>query len=135
MTHAVQRLAIRRLAGAALMLCGCLTAASAQNAAGQEPPPVAEPGTTGQSACIAENDSWIRQGRGIAFAIALTNKCEQRLQCRVFAYVTSAKGAVQGHGTLRLAPASKGQAATQRWSMKVKMSSGSSQSARECRVF
>ena len=135
MTRSVRRLAIRRLAGAALILCGCLTAASAQNAAGQEPAPQAEPGTTAQSACISENDGWTRQGRGIVFSVELTNKCEQRLQCRVFAYVTSAKGAAQGHGTLRLAPKSKGQAAAQSWSMKVKMSGGSSQSARECRVF
>ena len=135
MTRSVRRLAIRRLAGAALMLCGCLSAASAQNAAGQEPEPKPEPGTTAQSACIAQDSTWVRQGRGIAFAIELTNKCELRLQCRVFAYVTSAKGAAQGHGTLRLAPKSKGAAATQRWSMKVKMSGGSAQSARECRVF
>ena len=130
MTHA-----IGRLAGAALILCGCFTGASAQNAASQEPPPQAEPGMTAQSACIAQNSSWARQGRGIAFAIELTNKCEQRLKCRVFAYVTSAKGAAQGHGTLLLAPKSKGAAATQRWSMKVKMAGGSAQSARECRVF
>ena len=125
-------------AGATLMLCGLLTGnALAQNApaTGQEPPPKAETGTTGQSQCIAQDSSWLRQGRGIGFTIELTNKCEQRLKCRVFAYVTSAKGAAQGSGTLLLAPAAKGQAATKRWSMPVKMAGGSAQSARECRVF
>jgi hypothetical protein len=129
-----------RAIGLALLLCGCFAATgSAQNAPAAapstEPAPKAEAGTTAQSACIAENDGWVREGRGVGFAIELTNKCEQRLKCRVFAYVTSAKGAAQGNGTLVLAPASKGPAATKHWSMTVKMSGGSGQTARECRMY
>jgi hypothetical protein len=120
----------------ALILSGCLAlAARAEDAPKAEPAPVAEPGTTAQSNCLTQNSGWTREGRGIGFTIELVNKCEQRLKCRVFAYVTSAKGAAQGRGTLVLAPAAKGAAATKHWSMPVKMSGGSAQSARECRVF
>jgi hypothetical protein len=117
----------------ALILSGCLAlAARAEDAPKAEPAPVAEPGTTAQSDCLTQNSG---EGRGIGFTIELTNKCEQRLRCRMFAYVTSAKGAALGRGTLVLAPAAKGGAATKHWSMPVKMSGGSAQSARECRVF
>ena len=45
-------------------------------------------------------------------------------------YVTA-----QGHGTLLLPPAAKGQSTSKRWSLPVKMTSGSAQSSRDCRVF
>jgi hypothetical protein len=126
----------KRATGAALILCGFLsTAAWAQNAPGQEPPPVADPGTTGQSNCISENDNFKRNGKQPVFEIELENKCEQRLKCQVFVYITSAKGPVQGRGTIVLAPKSKGAAAKGSYIIKTKMAGGSSQSARECRVF
>jgi hypothetical protein len=125
-----------RLPAAALMLCLCVTAARAEDApATKEPPPVADKGTTAQPKCISENDGWTQKGRGVAFAIELTNTCERRMSCQVFAYVTSAKGAAQGHGRLVLAQASKGAAAKKTWTMPVKMSGGSSQSTRECRAM
>jgi len=129
-------LALRSI-GFALALAGCCaTAAAAQNApaSGQTPPPVADAGTTGQSNCIAENDSFKRRGQQPVLEIALENKCEQRITCKVFVYVTSAKGAAQGRGTLVLAPASRGAAAKKTFTLKVKMVGGSSQSARECRA-
>ena len=132
MTNAAKSIVI-----AALILCGSFAAAPAQNtpAAGQEPPPVADPGTTGQSNCISENDHYVRLGKGVGFRIELTNKCEQRLKCRVFAYITSARGVAQGRGSIVLAPKSHGAAATNSFTMKAKMNGGSSQSDRECRVF
>ena len=120
-------------AGATLMLCGFLTgAAAAQNASGQTPPK-AEP--TAPNDCIAEQADFKLRGKQPIFEIALENKCERRLKCQVFVYITSAKGAAQGSGTLRLAPAAKGAAAKKLWSMPVKMAGGTAQSSRECRVF
>jgi hypothetical protein len=124
--------AARCLAVAALMLCAA--PAFAQNAPGQEPPPQADPGTTGQTNCIDENDHYVTLGKGVGFRIELTNKCEQRLTCKVFAFITSPKGMAQGRGTIVLAPKSRGAAATSSFTMKAKMNGGSSQSARECRV-
>ena len=122
-------------AGATLLLCGILTgAALAQNATGQEPPKAAaEP--TAPNDCIAEQADFKLRGKQPIFEIVLENKCERRLRCRVDVYVTSARGAAQGHGTLLLPPAAKGQSTSKRWSLPVKMTSGSAQSSRDCRVF
>ena len=65
---------------AALMLGGCF-AAAAQNAPGQEPPPVADKGITVQAKCIDENDGYITHNGRPMFVIQLENKCEQRLTC------------------------------------------------------
>jgi hypothetical protein len=131
----------KTFAVAALLLCGCLAAAAQQTqtlsapATGQEPPPVADAGTTGQTKCISEEDHYVRLDRGVGFRIELTNLCEQRMKCRVFAYITSAKGAAQGQGTIVLAPKSRGAAAKGTYTMKAKMNGGNSQSTRECRMF
>ena len=127
-----------RALGVALILCGCFAGvALAQNApaAGQEPPPTADEGTTSQLKCIADSSGFKRSGNTATYTIELENKCEQRLKCRVYAYITSSKGPVQGNATLVLAPKSKGAAAKNSYAIKVKMLGGMAQSSRECRVF
>jgi hypothetical protein len=74
-------------------------------------------------------------GKTPTFFIALENKCEQRLRCRVFAFIISAKGIAQGRGTIDLAPKSAGAAAKATYTMRAKMIGGNSQSTRECHVF
>ena len=123
-----------RLLAAAFLLAGCFSAL-AQNAPGQEPPPVAEKGITAQSSCIDENDGRQMRGKQPMFVIQLTNKCEQRIACKVFAYVTSAKGTAQGRGTITLAAKSRGAAATGSYSFKAKSTNGNSISDRECRAL
>jgi hypothetical protein len=120
------------LAAAGLLLSTSVVA-WAQNAA--EPPPKPDPGTTVQADCIDENDGYVMRGKQPMFVIQLENKCERRLSCKVFAYVTSAKGVAQGHGTLTLAAKSAGAAAKKSFTMRAKMVSGNSQSMRECRVI
>jgi hypothetical protein len=71
----------------------------------------------------------------VGFRVELTNQCEQRITCKVFVYITSAKGPSQGRGTIVLAPKSAGAAAKNSYTMRAKMNGGSSQSARECRVY
>jgi len=126
--------AAKYLAVAALMLAGCLSA-TAQNtpATGQEPSPVADAGTTAQANCIDENDHYKMSGKQPMFVIELTNKCEQRITCKVFAYINSARGPAQGRGTIVLAPKSRGAAAKNTYTMKTKMVGGNSISDRECR--
>jgi hypothetical protein len=99
----------------------------------EPPPPRPDAGTTSQLKCIYETDTFEMRGNRPSLVIALENKCEQRMRCRVFAYVTSAKGAAQGRGLLKLAPKSHGTAAKKAYVMRVKMLGGSSQSTRECR--
>jgi hypothetical protein len=133
-------------AGATLMLCGLLTgAALAQTAVGQrqdqgqnvgqQAPPVAEAGSTAQGDCLTDNGGFKRQGNSAVYTVELANKCEQRLKCRVYVNVSSAKGAAQGQATLILAPHSRGAAASKSYVLKVKMLGGMAQSSRECRVF
>jgi hypothetical protein len=113
---------------AALMLSA--GAASAQIAA-----PKPDAGTTVQAACIDENDAFKMNGKTPMFEIALANKCERRMACKVFVYITSAKGVVQGHGRLVLAKASAGAKAKQTYTLRTKMAGGNSQSTRECRAL
>jgi hypothetical protein len=129
--------AVRLFFAVALILSGCLAAARAQTApaARQEPPPVADPGTTGQSKCIEENDGFKMRGKQPIFMIELANKCEQRIKCKVFVYMTSAKGASQARGTIVLGARSSGTAAKKSFTMRTKMNGGSAQSARECRAL
>ena len=121
------------LAAAALIACGWAGAAAAQNAA--EPAPNADAGTTIQAACIDENDHYKRNGKQSMFVVEFENKCEQRMRCKVFVYITSAKGVSQGRGTIVLAGKSGGAAAKGSYTMKARMIGGSSQSTRECAVF
>jgi len=119
--------------GAALILCGLLTgAALAQTATGQEPPK-AEP--TAPNDCVAEQADFKLRGKQPIFEIALANKCERRLKCKVSVYITGSKGPTQGQGSIVLAPKSKGAAAKGSYIVKTKENGGSAQSSRECRVF
>jgi hypothetical protein len=129
--------AAKSLSVAALILCGFVAAASAQNppASGQTPPPQAEPGTTAQGECISENDGYEMRGKQPTFVVTLENKCEQRMTCKVFTNISSAKGSATGHTTMLLGPKSSGAAAKKSYTIKVKMMGGMSQSSRECKVI
>ncbi len=130
---------------AALLLCGFIAAASAQNApasgqeppaaSGQTPPPTAEPGATAQGSCIDENDGYEMRGDQPTFVISLENKCEQKLSCKLYANISSAKGTANGHTTMVLGPKSSGAAAKKSYTIKVKMMGGMSQSSRECKAI
>jgi hypothetical protein len=132
----------KTFAVAALLLCGCF-AAAAQNApaAGQqppaavEPPPVADKGTTSQWVCIDEQTKYTGSGKHLFYRIELTNKCEQRLKCAIFAYLVSGKGPSRGHTTLILAPKSQGSAATKVFEVKIKSMGGLGTVTRECRAI
>jgi hypothetical protein len=144
MTHAAKSLRLS-LGVAALILCGFIAAAPAQNApasgqqppaaSGHEPPPVAEPGTTAQGACISENDGYEMRGNSPTFVITLENKCEQRLKCEIFASISSARGSAKGHTTMVLGAKSSGAAAKKSYAIKVKMIGGMSQSDRACKAI
>jgi hypothetical protein len=139
---------IRCLAGVALM--ACLTgAAAAQDKPAAAPGQAVEPAQAGQTApapepgegpqakCIAQKEGYTHKGKGIGigYAIQLTNLCEQRMKCQVYAHLSNARGESRGHGTLVLAPKSKGTAATKTFEMETSMDSGMAQLSRECKAF
>jgi Spy/CpxP family protein refolding chaperone len=123
-----------RIFAAALILCGSLTYAAAQNAPA-EPPPVADKGTTVQLNCIDEEGE-TRGGYGhLVRTIKLTNKCEQRLRCQAYAAAFGAQGVQHTQAVLILAPKSKGPAAAKAYRFKIKENGGMLTSTRHCRVF
>ncbi len=88
--------------------------------------------TTAQSPCITQDTGWNERGKHrVDLYIELTNACREPVICRVFAYVTTAKGAAQGRGTLRMDGKDSAHA-KRRWTMRVPMRGGSIQLAREC---
>ena len=110
----------------------CVLAATTACAEDAKPKP--EAGTTAQTACISQDTGWTRRGKtGIDLNVDLANRCAEPIDCRVFVYVTTAKGAAQGRGHLHLAGAGEPRA-KQRFTMRVPMAGGSVQSARECRA-
>jgi hypothetical protein len=124
-------------AALALGICMVLVAAGWQDRARAEDQqtPTPEPGTTGQESCIGQTEGYETHGRVVTYVITLSNKCDKRMRCEVFAYLTSAKGPALGHGVLRLGPKSSGANATRTYTMRTRMAGGSAQLARECRVY
>ncbi len=120
------------LAAAALIVCGLAVAASAQTTA--EPSPVADKGTTAQLNCVEENGKHLRAGNHLIYRTEMSNKCEQRIKCRVFVAAYTSKGPSLGHATLVLAPKSRG-APPQIFDFKVKGAGGMTSTSRECAVF
>ena len=116
----------------ALAIPCMMFAAAAARAEDAKPKP--EAGTTAQSACIGQDTGWTKRGAsGIDLNVDLANRCAEPVDCRVFVYVTTAKGAAQGRGLLHLAGAGSPRA-KQRFTMRVPMAGGSVQSARECKA-
>ena len=105
------------------------------NRAGKSPAAGCRKGTTAQAACLDEQDGYKLRRKHPMFVIELTNKCETRMICKVYAFVISAHGTAQGHGTIRLAAAAPGQPSKGTFTMKAKAMRGSSHSDRECRAL
>ena len=124
---------IRSAAGPAL--AAGLLARSVAHAEDAKAPPKPDPGTTAQSQCLDSRADFTHRGKGYAFAVELTNKCEQRLKCRVFISVMNAKGTAHGHRTLVLAAKSDGGEATKDYEIRVQEPGGMAQVSRECRAL
>jgi hypothetical protein len=125
----------------ALLLSGCV-AASARNALGQDKgqQPAqkvleADKGITLQLNCIDEQDQTIRQYGHLLREIKLTNKCEQRLKCNVYAAAYGPQGPQLGRTVMILAARSVGAGATQSFRFRIKEESGTLTSTRHCKVF
>jgi hypothetical protein len=122
--------AARFLTAAAFLLCAAPT--FAQTAA--EPPPKAEKGTTLQLNCVDESNHDVGAAMRSIYRIELSNKCEQRLQCKIFAYAITGKGPSKGRATLVLAPKSHG-AKPQFYDFKIDGTGGMTTVSRECKVI
>jgi hypothetical protein len=132
--------------GLALLLgTGGLFGALAQGSVpdGQKPPaeqpeaakPGEKPGEKPEEKpkCVTSNTAWRENGKSTMFEIELLNSCDVRLKCTVDAFVIGARGQAQGHGTIVLAAAPKGQTTRNVYAMKVKSAGGMANISHSCK--
>jgi len=105
------------------------------------PSPAPTPQTTAPGApadlqaCLQETGDYVTHGKTVDYVIGITNICEKRLRCEIFANVTGVKGSSLGHTVMILAPVSSGAAAKKTYIMPVKSAGGITQVSRECKVL
>ena len=86
-------------------------------------------------ACLRETDDYVTRGKTVLYVIGLTNSCDKRLRCEIFANVTGSRGSALGHTIMTLGAAGSGPAAKQTYAMHVKAAGGMAQISRECKVL
>jgi hypothetical protein len=142
---------LKRVVLAAALCAGCAAAASAQDAAEPQPitppalpenplpgtPPSAGPQAAAPNLqdCLHETGDYVTHGKTVDYVIGITNTCEKRMRCEVFANVTGARGTALGHTVMVLGPAKNGNAAKRTYVMPVKCAGGIAQVSRECKVL
>jgi len=95
----------------------------------------AQPSADDLQSCLKETDDYVTRGKTVLYVIGLTNSCDKRLRCEIFANVTGARGTALGHTIMTLGAAGSGAAAKQTYSMHVKAAGGMAQISRECKVL
>jgi hypothetical protein len=86
-------------------------------------------------ACLQETGDYVIHGGSVDYVIGITNTCEQRLRCEVFANVTGVRGTSLGHTVMILGAASSGASAKKTYDMRVKAAGGIAQISRECKAL
>ena len=146
---------LKRVFLAAVLCAGFATAVPAQDAGEPQPitpaaPPALPenplPGSQPQPApqaaapadlqdCLHETGDYVTHGKTVDYVIGITNTCEKRLRCEIFANVTGVKGSSLGHTVMILGAASSGAASKKTYTMRVKSAGGITQVSRECKVL
>jgi hypothetical protein len=85
--------------------------------------------------CIADGGGLKLYDNKPAFVIELSNTCEQRIRCKVFANVTTARDSKRAQTTMTLAPKSKGAKAKQAYAVRTHEMGGMAQVSRECKFL
>ncbi len=119
---------------ALLLASGGSFTALAQDAAaddGQKPP--AEQAAPEKPKCVTSNTNFKEKGKAAIFEVELQNTCDMRLKCTIDAFVTGARGQAQGHGTIILAAAPKGQTTRNAYALKVKSAGGIANVSHSCK--
>jgi hypothetical protein len=86
-------------------------------------------------ACLQETGDYVTHGSAVNYVIGLTNACNKRLRCEIFANISGARGSSTGHTIMTLGRASDRGAAKKTYEMPVKAAGGIAQVSRECRVL
>ena len=131
-------------AGLALILaggfCSSALAVKPQIPDGQQPPAEqqaeqkpAEQTPDEKPKCVTEQSGFKQAGDRPTFEVALENSCDMRLKCTIDVFVMGAKGPAQGHTTLTLGAAAKGQTTRKVYVLKVKSAGGMASMSHECK--
>jgi hypothetical protein len=120
-----------RFVAAAALAAGALTLAGAAFA--DQTPPKAD--GAAKAACITDTSGFKMHGKTPVYEMTLQNTCAERIKCRVYLNVETAKGSTRGEATLVLDGRKQGVPPTKSYALKVKMLSGMAQGARECKVM
>jgi hypothetical protein len=86
-------------------------------------------------ACLKETGDYRTEGKAVAYVIGITNACDKRIRCEIFANVIGARGSSLGHTVMILGPTSQGAASRKTYAMRVKEAGGIAEVSRECRIF
>jgi hypothetical protein len=86
-------------------------------------------------ACLKETGDYRTEGKAVAYVIGITNACDKRIRCEIFANVIGARGSSLGHTVMILGPTSQGAASRKTYAMRVKEAGGIAQVSRDCRIF
>ena len=128
--------------GLVFLMCGGISLGLAQGPSDGQKPPAAqeEPAkidkaTDDKPKCVTSNTAWREKGKSITFEIELLNTCDMRLKCTIDASVLGARGPAQGHGTVVLAAAPKGQTTRNVYAMKVKSAGGMANISHTCKAI
>jgi hypothetical protein len=104
----------------------------APNAASPQP---AAPAAADLQSCLEETGDFVTHGRAVSYLIGLTNSCDKRLRCEIFANVSGARGTTLGHTIMMLGAKSTGAGANKTYTMRVKAAGGVAQVSRQCKVM
>ena len=83
--------------------------------------------------CVTNQTAFKQAGDQPVFEVVLENSCNMRVRCTINVYVLGAKGPSQGHSTLVLGPAAKGQSSRKVYALKVKSPGGMANMSQECK--
>lgn len=116
-------------------LCSSAFAVKLEIPDGQQPPAEeqAEQKPEEKPKCVTNQSDFKQAGNKPVFEVALENSCDVRLKCTIDVFVLGAKGPAQGHTTLVLGPAAKGQTTRKVYVLKVKSAGGMANMSHECK--
>ena len=104
---------------------------------GQKPPAEqqAKPPEPEKPKCVASNTGFKEKGGKPVYEIELVNSCDMRVKCTIDVFVMGARGTAQGHSTLVLQAAPKGQTTSKIYTLKVKSAGGMANMSQSCKAI
>jgi len=122
-----------RTAAAVALAAGIVSLAGV--AFGDDAPAKADAEQATKPSCITDTSGFKMHGKTPVYEMTLQNSCAERIRCRVYLNVETARGSARGEATLVLEGRKQGEPPTKSYALKVKMLSGMAQGARECKVM